>query len=243
MLISIAIVPCLIHIRSSVLLAQDIPIDYISKTLQSNLNKKRNNPFTVFSSKEASIELNNLYKNFIKRFPDAKWSIKRGDDLGDGRASLDIEITGSQTKGDLLYKLESKQKVGYEIENKKISNSEIISSYSIVRTGNKDIQISVSSPNMALTGTQYEFNLILDKPVKNEILAGGLINLSSKQIKNNLNPHIELLPLGSGGLFKLVQAPLSPGNQYLAAIIAHPDGIISITKSIKIVSNQSSLKN
>ena len=45
---------------------------------------------------------------------------------------------------------------------------------------------------------------------------------------------IDLYPLGSGGLFKSVQAPLTPGKQILVALITHPKGIISITKIVQV---------
>ena len=47
--------------------------------------------------------------------------------------------------------------------------------------------------------------------------------------------------MGSGGIFKSVEAPMQPGNQIWAAIIVHPEGMISITKLVKIVSNENDL--
>ena len=77
--------------------------------------------------------------------------------------------------------------------------------------------------------------MILIEPLESTILAGGLISLSQNQINDQLSPSIDLEPLASGGLFKSVKAPLQPGVQNWAAIIAHPKGLISITKMVRIV--------
>ena len=67
------------------------------------------------------------------------------------------------------------------------------------------------------------------------------IQMNNLKIDNKLSPNIELSPMGSGGLFKTVQAPLKPGKQKWAALIAHPDGLVSITKMVRVVSNKSDL--
>ena len=46
---------------------------------------------------------------------------------------------------------------------------------------------------------------------------------------------ILLEPLASGGIFKMTRAPSKPGIQIWSGIIAHPNGMITFTKSIEIV--------
>ena len=41
--------------------------------------------------------------------------------------------------------------------------------------------------------------------------------------------------------FKSVKAPLKPGIQNWAALLVHPDGVISITKMVKVVSIESEI--
>ncbi len=50
-----------------------------------------------------------------------------------------------------------------------------------------------------------------------------------------------LSPMGGGGLFKSVKAPLNEGVQTWAALLAHPDGLISVTKKVRVVSDESDL--
>ena len=92
---------------------------------------------------------------------------------------------------------------------------------------------------MALTGSKYDIDLIIEKPLKERIIAGGLISLDEM----NITPKkMELNPMESGGLFKSVRAPYKPGRQRWGALIAHPEGIISITKTVRIVSSSNELK-
>ena len=75
------------------------------------------------------------------------------------------------------------------------------------------------------------------------IIAGGLIAINDSKLRTkNSHKDIELMPLGSGGIFKSARAPLNPGEHRWAALIAHPQGLISITKKIKIVSSSSELR-
>ena len=222
-------------------LAQDASIKKISKVLQNNLNQKNPQAFRIVFSKKEALKLENLYKNFHERFPNAKWSIEESKNLKDGRHSINIKIKGKKNKGDHLYKLESEQKIGFNINEDKFINPEILHSYSILKSGNNEIPIRISIPNSVLTGTKYDIDLILENPINDTIIAGGLINLTKRQLETQNIPSIELSPLGGGGLFKSVQAPINPGSQYWGAVIAHPDGLISITKLVRIVENKSDI--
>ena len=57
-----------------------------------------------------------------------------------------------------------------------------------------------------------------------------------------VSPSMELGALGGGGLFKTVQAPQSPGSQTWAVLLVHPDGIVSATKRVRVVSDRKSLE-
>ena len=234
-------IPMLSSTRSALATTPDDSIKEISRVLQNNLNSRSPKPFKTFFTHHDASELNALYKKFLNRFPNAKWTINNTGKLKDGNSSVAIKVIGISNKKNYLYELESNQKLSLEIKNNKIIDKEIISSYSILKSGNKDMSITISIPNSVLTGTRYDFDVIFDNPSKDGILAGGLANLTKEQIKNQNNPNIELFPLGGGGLFKSVQAPLSPGEQHWAALLAHPDGLIAITKLVKIVSNEEEL--
>ena len=94
-------------------------------------------------------------------------------------------------------------------------------------------------PDVVLTGSRYDIDLIVEEPLGQAVLAGGLIELSDQQLATLSRPNLQLAPLGGGGLFKSVQAPQRPGSQTWALMLVHPDGIVTATKRVQIVSSLS----
>jgi hypothetical protein len=90
---------------------------------------------------------------------------------------------------------------------------------------------------VVLTGSRYDIDLIVDEPLGQSIVAGGVIELTDQQLATLSRPNLQLAPLGGGGLFKSVQAPQRPGSQTWALMLVHPDGIVTATKRVQIVSN------
>ena len=146
----------------------------------------------------------------------------------------------NQAKGSGNY-IDSKQILEIEIAKGKIAREKVISLQTIIQASNIPLPIILNIPQVALTGTKYDFDIIVEKPLGNSILAGGLTAVTPEQIQGNISPNIHLSQLGGGGLFKSVKAPLKPGMQHWAAVIAHPEGIIKVTKTVKIVSNKSEI--
>ena len=56
------------------------------------------------------------------------------------------------------------------------------------------------------------------------------------------SPSIELAALGGGGVFKTVQAPLTPGSQTWAVLLVHPQGVVSATKRVRVVADRRSIE-
>ena len=100
------------------------------------------------------------------------------------------------------------------------------------RNDEKKIDISFSIPDKVLTGSKYDIDIILNKPLEDVIIAGAI---KPHQVNSFFEQEIILEPLASGGIFKMTRAPSKPGIQVWSGIIAHPEGIITFTKSIEIV--------
>jgi hypothetical protein len=66
--------------------------------------------------------------------------------------------------------------------------------------------------------------------------------VTPQQVLTQFSPDIQLEPLGGGGLFKSVQAPFQPGTQTWAALLVHPDGVITVSKRVQVVDDQTQLK-
>ena len=66
--------------------------------------------------------------------------------------------------------------------------------------------------------------------------------MTPQQVLEQKSPDIQLEPLGGGGLFKSVQAPFQPGSQVWAALLVHPDGIVTVSKRVQVVNDRSKLR-
>ena len=216
--------------------SQSTEIEILSRKLEKILNEKNKEDLYKLFSNEIAKEIENKYNTFIKEFPSAKWEIKSINKANNDFKSIDILVTGEKQFGNHTYSLISNQKLELLTKDGKIIKENIISDYSILNTNKDNINLIIGIPDVVLTGSKYDIDLIIEEPLKERIIAGGLISLNNKSDDLNPNKKIELEPLGSGGLFKSVRAPYQPGNQRWAAIIAHPEGILSITKNVKIVS-------
>ena len=77
----------------------------------------------------------------------------------------------------------------------------------------------------------------MDEPLGQALVAGGLIDLTDEQLADQSRPNLPLAPLGGGGLFKSVQASQQPGSQTWAVMLVHPDGVVTATKRVRVVSS------
>jgi hypothetical protein len=113
---------------------------------------------------------------------------------------------------------------------------------SLLRSGEKPLSVSVLIPDAVLTGQRYDVDVIFDEPLEDALVAGGIAPITPQQQAVMVSPSMELGALGGGGLFKTVQAPLSPGSQTWAVLLVHPDGIVSATKRVRVVADRKSLE-
>ncbi len=239
-LATMAIASGLVFSFSSVhaLHAKDLTSQALDIRLEHALNTANNSALDLFLFENDNLGLKNRYKDFANRFPNAKWTVDKSTLLKDGRTLLNIGITGTRESGGNKYFLKSQQQLAVKTNAGRIINQEILSEYSILRNSQKPLQIELGIPDVVLTGTRYDIDLVLKEPLGDAIVAGGLINITEQQILSETNPYIEIKPMGGGGLFKSVQAPLKPGSQTWAAMLAHPDGLIMVTKRVRIISNE-----
>ena len=214
-------------------LSKNIENSLLSNQLEESLNQGKDDLLKDLFLQKSFNQFNKNNKAFKKKYKDAKWSITtiRNEP---NKLFLDIKITSTRAIGDHIYNLYSKQIVKIETFKNKIKRYEIIDEESILKSQNSPLIVKVISPNKVLTGEKYEINLIIESPLDNSLTAKGIIILNNKNNTNISTDLFGIKPNQSGGLFKYIQAPLEPGSQTISAIIAHPEGIYSVTKRIKV---------
>ena len=179
-------------------------------------------------------------RTLVRQFPDARWQLKSGAPLRDGRPTVLVSVTGSRTDGPTQYRLEANQLVTLESSGSRINGQTVLRDQSILRSG-ENLPVKVQIPDAVLTGQRYDVDVVFEEPLDGAVAAGGIVALTPQQVAALESPDLQLGALGGGGLFKTVQAPLNPGSQTWAVLLVHPDGIVSTTKRVRVVADKSQL--
>jgi hypothetical protein len=217
------------------------PASGLVQRLQQALNAPQQNGLDALLAPEQQGVIGRRYRRFAAEFPDARWSLRAGQPLADGRPTLSVAVSGTREKDGLRYTLKASQQLAVSTQGGLITGQEILQEESVLTSASKPLPVSLLIPDAVLTGSRYDVDVVLDQPLGDALLAGGLIGLTSTQVAEQQSPDIQLEPLGGGGLFKSVQAPFQPGSQTWAALVVHPEGVITVTKRVRVVNDRSQL--
>ena len=204
----------------------------LRRNIQNALNSRNLKFIKQSFTNEENLKITKKFSKILKEFPDSKWKIKKLKSNNPSEEIYQIKVIGKKLVEGEIYMLESKFNYLFSAVNGKINQGTIKKLFTIIRSDDKKIDISFSIPDKVLTGTKYDIDIILNEPLEEVIIAGGI---KAHQVDSFLEPEIDLEPLVSGGIYKMTRAPSKPGIQIWSGIIAHPKGIITFTKSIDIV--------
>jgi len=212
-------------------ITQTLKVDFITN-LEKSLNT-RNLEFIYKNFKNNENQnIPKQFSKFINDFPDSKWKIKRLKSNVPNKNILRIKVLGEKIVKGEIHILESNFDYLFSIVNGKIDEGIIKNLFTTIRTDNNKIDIIFKIPDKVLTGSKYDIDIILNKPLEEVIIAGAI---KPHQVNSLFEQEILLEPLASGGIFEITRAPSKPGIQIWSGIIAHPEGMITFTKSIDIV--------
>ena len=142
----------------------------------------------------------------------------------------------------LQARLDAEQRLTLRSDGRHINAQTVLREQSLLRSGGEQAPpVSVLIPDTVLTGQRYDIDVIFDTPLDGALAAGGLVAVTPAQVAAMESPSMELGALGGGGLFKRVQAPLSPGSQTWAVLLVHPQGIVTATKRVRVVADRAAL--
>ena len=212
-------------------ITQTLKVDFI-RSLEKSLNAR---DLEFIRTNLINDENQNIPKQFAKiinDFPDSKWKLKKLKSNIPNKDILRIKVSGEKVLNGEIYILESNFDYLFSIINGKIDKGIIKNLFTTIRNDDNKIDISFKIPDKVLTGSKYDIDIILNKPLEEVIIAGAI---KPHQTNSFFEQEILLEPLVSGGIFKMTRAPSKPVIQIWSGIIAHPKGIITFTKSIDIV--------
>ncbi len=212
-------------------ITQNTNVD-IRKNLENALNTRNLKLIKNIFKEDENFKIQEQFKEIIKDFPNSKWQIKRLSGENSKEKIFNIKVNGNKIVNGEIYFLESNFKYLFSIQNDKINNGNIKNLLTTIRNDQNKIDIIFRIPEKVLTGKKYDIDIILNEPLGDEIIAGGII---SHQDDTYLKQEINIEPLASGGIFKTTRAASKPAKQIWSGIIVHPKGTISFTKSVEIV--------
>ena len=212
-------------------ITQNLNVQFI-RNLENSLNERDLEFIKKNSRNDTSLIISKNFSRIIDEFPDSKWKIKRLKSEIPNKDILRIKVYGKKIVRGEIYILESNFDYLFSVINGKIDEGEIRNLFTTIRNDNEKIDISFKIPDKVLTGSKYDIDIILNKPLEEVIIAGGI---KPHQFNSFFEQEILLEPLVSGGIFKMTRAPSKPGLQIWSGLIAHPEGMITFTKSINIV--------
>ena len=212
-------------------ITQNTNVD-IRKNLENALNTRNLKLIKDIFKEDENFKITEQFNEIIKDFPNSTWQIERLSGENSKEKIFNIKVNGEKIVNGEIYFLESNFKYLFSIQNDKINNGNIKNLLTTIRNDQNKIDIIFRIPEKVLTGTKYDIDIILNKPLGDVIIAGGII---SHQDDSYLKQEINIEPLASGGIFKTTRASSKPARQIWSGIIAHPKGTISFTKSVEIV--------
>jgi len=202
------------------------------KNFETELNARNFTTLEKYFDKNEKFDFKNKFFKLIKEFPDAKWKIIKAKTINANQYKLDMKLYGSKNLNGKKFKLESRFDFVFNLENGLIKQSNIRNNLTTIRSDDKQIDIKISIPDEVLTGSKYNIDVILNQPLGETIIAGGIKEYQEGEL---LNQSIPLEPLATGGIFKVSRAPLIPGIQIWTGMIVHPSGLVSFTKTVNII--------
>ena len=212
-------------------ITQTLKVDFI-RNLETSLNKRNLEFIRKNFRNDENQNIQKQFSKIINDFPDSKWKIKRLKSNIPNREILRIKVSGKKIVNGEMHILESDFDYVFSVLNGKIDKATIKNLFTTIRNDDKKIDISFKIPDKVLTGSKYDIDIVLNKPLEEVIIAGAI---KPHQVNSFFEQEILLEPLASGGIFKMTRAPSKPGIQIWSGIIAHPEGMITFTKSIDIV--------
>jgi hypothetical protein len=187
-------------------------------------------------------QLQDRRRQLRAQFPDLNWRLSPGTPRRNGQPTVNVRVSGTRRQGATTYRLDAEQLLALDSQGGRFNGQAVLREQAILRSGENAPPVSVLIPDAVLTGQRYDVDVIFDEPLDGALTAGGITAITPQQAAAMESPPIELGALAGGGLFKTVQAPLSPGAQTWAVLLVHPQGVVSTTKRVRVVADRRSLE-
>lgn len=173
-----------------------------------------------------------------QRYPNLRYSTQLRSWKSEGNAIVAetvTNITGLPSANNNNMALNASITSRQRLTNAKIVRQDILAERTLLTSGSKPPQIDFKLPQQVRVGQKYSFDAIVQEPLGEDFLLGTALE-EPIQPNKYLNPTtVDLELLTSGGLFKVGQAPSTPGSQWVSAVVLRGDGLTMVTQRLQVV--------
>ena len=181
-------------------ITQTLKVDFI-RNLENSLNKRDLKFIKQNFKNDENQNITKQFSKIVNDFPDSKWKIKRLKSNIPNKEILRIKVLGKKIVNGEIHILESDFDYLFSIINGKIDKGIIKNLFTTIRNDDKKIDISFKIPDRVLTGSKYDIEIILNKPLEEVIISGAI---KPHQVNSLFEQEILLEPLATGGIFKIL---------------------------------------
>ena len=189
---------------------QGSAVERFSARLQTALNSGSASALDMLASVDLQPVLAQRLERFQQDFPEVTWQVKPAAPTPDGRPTLSLRVRGVAESEGLTYALEASEEIAIRLDNGQLVEQELLAQQSLLRSGERPLAVKVAIPDVVLTGSRYDVDLIVEEPLGQALVAGGLIDLTNEQLSSQMRPNLPLAPQAGGGLFKSCLLYTSP---------------------------------
>jgi hypothetical protein len=173
-----------------------------------------------------------------QRYPNLRYSTQLRSWKSEGNAIVAetvTNITGLPSANSNNLALNASITSRQRLTNAKIVRQDILAERTLLTSGSKPPQIDIKLPQQVKVGQKYNFDAIVKEPLGEDFLLGTALEepIQPDKYLNATTVNLELLT--SGGLFKVGQAPSTPGSQWVSAVILRGDGMTMVTQRLQVV--------
>ena len=167
--------------------------------LQTALNSGSSSAFDTLASVELQPVLAQRLERFRQDFPEVTWQVEPAALTPDGRPTLSLQVRGAAESQGLSYSLEASEQIAIRLEGGELVEQELLAQQSLLRSGERPLAVNLAIPDVVLTGSRYDVDLTVEKPLGQALVAGGLIDLTDEQLSAQRRPTCRWRPrLGVG---------------------------------------------
>lgn len=149
-------------------------------------------------------------------------------------ANTRTTIQGTSKEDGRTVKLASVIESRQYFKDNKLLRQDILAERTTLTSGNRPPQVDIKIPTTVKVGKEFDFDIIVKEPLKNDLLAGTAIAEKVEDVRYLDPTALDLELLTAGGLFKRAKASEKPEDRWISAILIRGDGITVVTQRVRI---------